>query len=551
MEGKKSEFDFLNLAKDYAIKNNITRDEEILFSDKIKKINKSNWTQNRYILLTDKAIYNLKNKTLKRRIDYKTIIGITLSKLSDEFVIHCEDIDYDYQYISPRKKIIVEIIAKNYEVLKEEELKLFEINIKSLHTFVTTKSEKEKQQNSTHMPKTGQISVNEYLYGNKSKTDVNAIKPKKGIKIKSTFQNVEVTYDDFEIVKIIGRGSVGKISLVKYKKDGKFYAMKSMRKDQLISEGIADNVLIERNILMEGQCPFILTLSFFFQTPERIYYVCPFMKGGDLYHKLRTEIFLSENIVKFYAAQIAIAIQHLHDLGITYRDLKPENILIDEDGYIKLCDFGASVAIRGTEKEFTFGGSPEYASPEMISHEGHNFMSDWWSFGVMLYELLFGNTPFFNIDQNRMYDLISTGSISFPSSIQIEGEPKPRKYKVSSEAKSLIERLLKKDPGSRLGTKGLEEIKKDKFFSGISFKDLQKKKIKPPTKPNINKDDITSNFDEEFLNMELSESPIADWSKESEYSSWFAPFDEIETGETGEGFEVIDQGNNEEGGDDD
>ena len=91
--------------------------------------------------------------------------------MSDEFVIHCEDIDYDYQYISPRKKIIVEIIAKNYEVLKEEELKLFEINIKSLHTFVTTKSEKEKQQNSTHMPKTGQISVNEYLYGNKSKTE--------------------------------------------------------------------------------------------------------------------------------------------------------------------------------------------------------------------------------------------------------------------------------------------------------------------------------------------------------------------------------------------
>ena len=114
-----------------------------------------------------------------------------------------------------------------------------------------------------------------------------------------------------------------------YQKDGKFYAMKSMRKDQLLSEGITNNILIEKNILMEGQCEFILTLSFFFQTPERIYYIMPFIKGGDLFHKLKSDIFLKEDIVRFYSSQIAIAIQHLHDLGFAYRDLKPENILID------------------------------------------------------------------------------------------------------------------------------------------------------------------------------------------------------------------------------
>ena len=542
MEGKQSEYDFLNFTKDYSIKNNITRDEEIQFSDKVQKINKNGWKQGRNLLLTDKAIYNLKKTSLKRRIDYKTVMGISLSKQSDEFVIHCEDIDYDYHYISPRKKMIVEIIAKNYQIIKEEELKLYEINVKTLGTFVTTKKEKEKQQKLTRMPKTGQISVKDYLFGNKSKTDVNVIQPKKGKKIPSSFKNVPVKYEDFDIISVVGRGSVGKIVLVRYSKDGKYYIMKSMRKDQIISEGTVDNILVERNILMEGQCQFILTLSFFFQTPERLYYVCPFIKGGDLFHKLKNDIFLKEDLVRFYAAQVAIALQHLHDLGIAYRDLKPENILIDEDGYIKLCDFGSSVSIRGTEKETSFAGSPEYASPEMITYSGHTFMCDWWSFGILIYELLYGNTPFFNMDKTRMFDLINNGSISYPKFIQIEGEDKPRNYKVSDEAKNLISKLLEKDPGTRMGRNGIKEVKKHPFFSGISFDDLKKKKIKAPFKPNISKDekDITSNFDEEYLNLEISESPTEEWARDKEYENWFEDFELDEGGEGGDDFEVID-----------
>ena len=538
MEGKQSEYDFLNFTKDYSIKNNITRDEEIQFSDKVQKINKNGWKQGRNLLLTDKSIYNLKKTSLKRRIDYKTVMGISLAKQSNEFVIHCEDIDYDYHYISPRKKMIIEIIAKNYQIIKEEELKLYEIKAKTLGAFVTTKKEKEKQQKLTRMPKTGQISVKDYLFGNKSKTDVNVIQPKKGKKIPSSFKNVPVKYEHFDIISVVGRGSVGKIVLVRYSKDGKYYIMKSMRKDQIISEGTVDNILVERNILMEGQCQFILTLSFFFQTPERLYYVCPFIKGGDLFHKLKNDIFLKEDLVRFYAAQVAIALQHLHDLGIAYRDLKPENILIDEDGYIKLCDFGSSVSIRGTEKETSFAGSPEYASPEMITYSGHTFMCDWWSFGILIYELLYGNTPFFNMDKTRMFDLINTGSISFPKFIQIEGEDKPRNYKVSDEAKNLISHLLEKDPGTRLGRNGLKEIKKHPFFSGINFDDLNKKKVKPPFKPNISKDekDITSNFDEEYLNLEISDSPTSDWAKDKEYENWFENFNDPDGGDD---FEVI------------
>ena len=527
MEGKQSEYDFLNFTKDFTIKNNVTREEEVQFSDTVQKINKNGWKQSRNLVLTDKAIYNLKKKELKRRIDYTKIIGITLSKQSDEFVIHCLEMDYDYQFISQKKKTIVEIIAKNYELIKEEELKLFEINVKNLNQFVTTKKEKEKQQSKSRMPKTGQINVKDYLFGNKSKTDVNIFQSKISKKNNSiNFKNIQANYEDFEIKSVIGRGSVGKILLAKYIKDGKYYAIKSMRKDQIISEGIADNILVEKNILIKSQCEFILKLSFFFQTPERIYYVTPFIKGGDLYHKLKSEIFFKEDLVRFYTAQIAVALQYLHNLEITYRDLKPENILLDEDGYIKLCDFGSSVIIRGTEKVKNFAGSPEYAAPEIITYSGHNFMCDWWSLGILIYELLYGNTPFFNMDKTRMYDLINTGAISFPKFIQIEGEEKPRNYKVSEDAKNIISKFLEKDPGTRLGRKGLDEIKKHPFFSGINFDDLNKKKIKPPFRPNFSKEekDLTNNFDEEYLKLEISDSPIGDWAKEKEYSNWFDNF---------------------------
>ena len=577
-----SEYDFLKLEKDNYIKTNITKDEEIQFSDKITKINKSGWKQGRSLVITDKAIYNLKSKTLKRRIEYKTVMGLTLAKQSEEFVIHCEDNDYDYHYIYSNRPLIVDLISKNYEITKNEELKLFEINVKNLYDFVTTKKEKEKRQNYSRMPKTGKINLKNYLAKNKSKitsTNNNNINLSKQDAIKSTISNTSkstisnipkstisnipkssnsnipkspnitnkpssninepITKNDFEIISVIGRGSVGKILLVKNKKNGKFYAMKSMRKDQLVSEGITNNILIEKNILKKSHCEFIMTLDYFFQTPERIYYVCPFIKGGDLFHKLKSDIFFKEDLVRFYTAQVAIALQHIHDLGFAYRDLKPENILINEDGYIKLCDFGSCANISGQKEETSFAGSPEYAAPEMISYSGHTKMCDWWSFGILIYELLYGNTPFFNLDKNRMYDLINTGSISYPLFIEIEGEEKPRNYKISEDAKNIISKLLEKDPKNRLGKNGIKEIQKHPFFYSINFEDLKKKKIKAPFKPEIITDnsDLTKNFDEEYLNLDVAESPIGEWAKDKKYQSLF---DNIEVeAEDIDDFEVI------------
>ena len=526
MEENKCEYDFLNLYKDKAFLKNIVREEIIQFSDKILKINKYGFKQERNILLTDKAIYNLKKLSLKRRIDFKTIEGITVSKISDEFVIHCKDINYDYQFLSPRKKTIIEIIAKYYKIIHDDELQLFELNTKSLNTYVTTKKEKLRRKNSSRKPNQNSVDVEQYLFGNNSKTDVRVTSSAiehSIIQKKKTFNNTQVDINDFEKIKTIGRGSVAKVLLVKYSSNNGLYAMKSMRKDQIISDGILDNILVERNILLLNQSQFLLKLSFFIQTSERIYFITPFLQGGDLFHKLKSDIFFSEDLVKFYAAQIAIAIQDLHDLGFAYRDLKPENVLIDKDGYIKLCDFGASVKIKGTEKENTFAGSPEYVPPEMICREGHTFMCDWWSFGILLYELLYGNTPFFNQDINRMYDLIKSGAIAFPKFINIDG--KEKKYKVSDDAKDIISKLLEKDPGIRLGRKGLKEIKKHPFFSSIKFDSIQKKKIKAPFIPKIDENNEFEYFDEEYLNMDIKESPVEKWL--SEYENWFDRFDFI------------------------
>ena len=539
MKEKQSEYDFLNLSQNYSVKTNITRDEEIQFSDKINKINKYSWWQERNIIITDKAIYNLKKLSLKRRIDLKTLIGITISKNSEEFVIHCKNIDYDYHYSSPRRKIIIEIISKNYEINVEQEIKLFELQDKNLNEYVTSKEEKEKQNSYTRMPKNiKSLNVKDYLFGNQSKTEID--KNKNIVPIKPKFKYIAVNYNDFEIIKVIGRGFIGKILLVKYKKDGKYYAMKMMRKDQIISEELQDNILLEKNILIESQNEFILSLSFFFQTKERIYFITPFIKGGDLYHKLKKDKFLKEDLVKFYSAQIIIALQYLHDLGIAYRDLKPENILLNEDGYIKLCDFGASVKLHGTEKDYNFAGSPEYASPEMINYQGHTVMTDWWSLGILIYEMLYGFTPFFNLDKDRMYDLIINGSISFPeyyTNNENNEEENQIEYNISEEAKSLIIKLLEKDPGKRLGREGLEEIKKEPFFYGIYFDDISKKRYKALFIPDINEKDLTNNFEEEYLNLDIAESPVENWLKNDEYSNLFQNFEDKE--ETDD-FEILD-----------
>jgi len=194
------------------------------------------------------------------------------------------------------------------------------------------------------------------------------------------------------------------------------------------------------------------------------------------------------NRILFYASQIGLAIQHLHDYGIIYRDLKPENILIDSDGYIKLTDFGTSKKLKENEKTMSIQGIPEYLSPEIISGEGHNKACDWWSFGVLIYEMAFGEVPFYNSNTDKMYELIKSSNVSLPNNV-----------KVSSNFKDLIVKLLDKNKETRLGSKkGFYDIKNHAFFQQMDFDSLLSKKLPAPYIPLLrNKYDV-QNFDEEF-----------------------------------------------------
>jgi len=216
-------------------------------------------------------------------------------------------------------------------------------------------------------------------------------------------------------------------------------------------------------------------------------------------HLKKCRIF-DEYKVRFYAAQIAMALDHLHSLGIIYRDLKPENILVDEDGYVKLTDFGMAKHLKPEEKARTFCGTPEYLAPEIILGEKYNKSCDWWCFGILIYEMLCGIPPFYNENQDRMYELIKFAEIKFP-----------KKIAVSKDAQDIILKLCDKNPNTRLGVKdGLKSFKSHAFFAKIDFDVIYAKKVNAPFKPEFHGTLDTNNFDAEFTNEEIGQSVIPD-----------------------------------------
>jgi serum/glucocorticoid-regulated kinase 2 len=298
---------------------------------------------------------------------------------------------------------------------------------------VTLKKEKKKDQSFSRMLKESLSSVYEYLYGNKDSSG-QPVKNKRGRSstLLSNNKNYkEVALEDFHVVKVIGRGSYGKVCLVEFKPNGELYAMKSLKKDILIDQDQIESTLLEKKILESVDHPFLVGLIFCFQTEDRLYFVMPFLRGGELFQHLRRFRIFEEEKVRFYAAQIGLALEHLHYYGYIYRDLKPENILMDDVGYLQLADFGMAKQLKEKdEKAMSFCGTPEYLAPEIISGEGHNKAVDWWSFGILIYEMLCGIPPFYNENLEKMYDLIKSAELRFP-----------KKIKISSDAQDLITKV--------------------------------------------------------------------------------------------------------------
>uniref|UniRef100_A0A3Q4MFK5 non-specific serine/threonine protein kinase n=1 Tax=Neolamprologus brichardi TaxID=32507 RepID=A0A3Q4MFK5_NEOBR len=303
----------------------------------------------------------------------------------------------------------------------------------------------------------------------------------------------------FQLLKVLGQGSYGKVFLVRKIRGvdrGQLYAMKVLKKATL---KVRDRVRskMERDILAEVNHPFIVKLHYAFQTEGKLYLILDFLRGGDLFTRLSKEVMFTEEDVKFYLAELALALDHLHSLGIIYRDLKPENILLDEEGHIKITDFGLSKeAIDHDKRAYSFCGTIEYMAPEVVNRRGHTQSADWWSFGVLMFEMLTGSLPFQGKDRKETMALILKAKLGMPQFL-------------SPEVQSLLRALFKRNPANRLGAgpDGVEEIKRHRFFASIDWNKLYKKEVRPPFKPTVGRPEDTFHFDPEFTSRTPTDSP--------------------------------------------
>ncbi|XP_062863030.1 RAC-alpha serine/threonine-protein kinase isoform X2 [Trichomycterus rosablanca] len=313
-----------------------------------------------------------------------------------------------------------------------------------------------------------------------------------------TKPRLKVTMHDFEYLKLLGKGTFGKVILVKEKATGKYYAMKILKKEVIVAKDEVAHTLTENRVLQNSKHPFLTGLKYSFQTHDRLCFVMEYANGGELFFHLSRDRVFTEDRARFYGAEIVSALDYLHsERNVVYRDLKLENLMLDKDGHIKITDFGlCKEGITDGATMKTFCGTPEYLAPEVLEDNDYCRAVDWWGLGVVMYEMMCGRLPFYNQDHERLFELILMEDIRFPRTL-------------SPEAKSLLSGLLKKDPKQRLGggPDDAKEIMQHKFFAGIVWQDVYEKKLIPPFKPQVTSETDTRYFDEEFTAQTITITP--------------------------------------------
>jgi serum/glucocorticoid-regulated kinase 2 len=291
------------------------------------------------------------------------------------------------------------------------------------------------------------------------------------------FVDEKINFKSFDVLKILGQGAFGKVYKVRKRDTGKIYAMKQLKKRNLIMKNQLRYAVTECNVLKQASHPFILGLHYAFQTLNNLYLVLDYCPGADLSLHLAQRVTFEEDQARFYIFELIMAVEHLHSMNVIYRDLKPENILIAEDGHIKLADFGlAKEGITDDGAATSFCGSPAYLSPEMLKNKSVGKAADVYGIGTVLFEMLVGQSPYYSDDIPKMYQNIKKAKLTFP------------RY-VSESAKALILKLLNRDPNERLGVKDRNELRNDPFFKGIDWDKVLKKEYKPPILEDIEEED--------------------------------------------------------------
>ncbi|KAI3361916.1 hypothetical protein L3Q82_012186 [Scortum barcoo] len=299
--------------------------------------------------------------------------------------------------------------------------------------------------------------------------------------------------EDFNCISVLGRGHFGKVLLAEYKKSGKLYAIKALKKGDIVTRDEVDSLICEKRIfevINASQHPFLVNLYGCFQTADHVCFVMAYSPGGDLMTHIHTSIFTEEQ-AKFYSSCVLLGLEFLHQNKIVYRDLKLDNLLMDADGFVRIADFGLCKEGMGYgDRTSTFCGTPEFLAPEVLTDNNYTRSVDWWGLGVLIYEMLVGESPFPGDDEEEVFDSIVNDDVRYPRFL-------------SPESMSLIQKLLQKNPEMRLGAgeEDAAQVKRHRFFKGIHWNALLAKKVKPPFLPVIRAPKDVSNFDEEFTRL--------------------------------------------------
>ncbi|KAF4789133.1 Serine/threonine-protein kinase N2 [Turdus rufiventris] len=317
--------------------------------------------------------------------------------------------------------------------------------------------------------------------------------PVTGFPVPASPRKRTVQLEDFHCIAMLGRGHFGKVLLAQYKATGKLYAIKALKKKDIIRRDEIDSLNCEKRIfevVNSSDHPFLVNMFACFQTPHHACFVMEYTPGGDLMMRIHEDVF-SEHTAQFYTACVVLGLQFLHEKKIVYRDLKLDNLLLDAEGFVKIADFGlCKEGIGFGDRTNTFCGTPEFLAPEVLTDISYTRAVDWWGLGVLIYEMLVGESPFPGDDEEEVFDSIVNDEVRYPRFL-------------STEALSIIRKLLRKCPERRLGAgeKDAEEIKIQPFFKGIDWDALFARRLKPPFVPTLRDPTDISNFDEEFTSQ--------------------------------------------------
>jgi serine/threonine protein kinase len=284
----------------------------------------------------------------------------------------------------------------------------------------------------------------------------------------STFQTPGLSMASFQPLRTIGRGFYGKVLLCKKLDSGEFYAIKTIHKVRLLKANKVHTVFREKEVLMRARHPFIVNLAFSFQSESKVYLGLEYVGGGELFGHLQRRRQFSLPEVRLYVAELALAINYLHHQNVIYRDLKPENVLLDNNGHVKLTDFGLVKRVSADDATTqTFCGNSEYLAPEVVRRQPYNRKIDWWALGILTYELLYGSTPFYRETKTQMFDAICNDGVPYPDA-------------VAPEVRSFFGILLEKDATAR---GEFDAINRHPFFGDLDFARVLAREYRPAFVP--------------------------------------------------------------------